>query len=627
MRPIGSLFPLFVLWCLCGAGGLAIAQGTRGAPEAAVKPLELLSAPPAPAEWARYVERDATLAFPDRSVELARGALVSSETHAIRRAAALVTLGCANAIGERPILERLARTGTGLERCAAILALGEMGVGAESLFTDLFDLAPDPAADCAVLALLRSGRPAARRIVEELALERESPLGGAADALLLFAVDRGASVPTRAGAILLRLRWEAAKSFGLVRGEAWPVLMIAELVRREGFARDVVLRSSARIARPGVKDHVLGELQSGTATSRLRAAVGAMPRELSELIASGLWLPASGVEWTVLLDEIADQRAERLTTEILRAALERPELRYRALAMLGWSGDPDMGVLLDVDPSRLSVEERLDVCTAIGSQSDEGWLERFSALDTDKSDRVRMALAVASMRLGVKHARATVAGILADPALEEHAALVDVLCRTVRDPEVAVVLEDALQDAEGDLALRMALALALDGRNSGRSRVREALRDDPTLPSVRKTRLVRALRLNASSEDLEVFLALFPHETDVDLNQELVLGLVDLGDPLVEPVLRVSVWRGAFDESCLAAGLLAEHGGVRVLRHELKNPPTDASSNALRRLGFAIGEWGGLEEVEALSRELRYATGDPALQGALLGLLASRTQG
>ncbi|NUP96488.1 MAG: hypothetical protein HUU28_10035, partial [Planctomycetaceae bacterium] len=43
----------------------------------------------------------------------------------------------------------------------------------------------------------------------------------------------------------------------------------------------------------------------------------------------------------------------------------------------------------------------------------------------------------------------------------------------------------------------------------------------------------------------------------------------------------------------------------------------------LRRVGFALGEWGGVNEVEWLSA--RISPAEPALQGAVLGALGQRT--
>jgi hypothetical protein len=75
----------------------------------------------------------------------------------------------------------------------------------------------------------------------------------------------------------------------------------------------------------------------------------------------------------------------------------------------------------------------------------------------------------------------------------------------------------------------------------------------------------------------------------------------------------------------LAAGLFAETLGVRALREELERAPPAASSKDLRRVGFALGEWGGMSAVQELARTLRNNAADPALQGAVLGALASRT--
>jgi hypothetical protein len=46
----------------------------------------------------------------------------------------------------------------------------------------------------------------------------------------------------------------------------------------------------------------------------------------------------------------------------------------------------------------------------------------------------------------------------------------------------------------------------------------------------------------------------------------------------------------------------------------------------MRRLGFAIGTWGGIDAVERVSRLRRSNPGDPAVQGAVLGALAARTR-
>ncbi len=62
----------------------------------------------------------------------------------------------------------------------------------------------------------------------------------------------------------------------------------------------------------------------------------------------------------------------------------------------------------------------------------------------------------------------------------------------------------------------------------------------------------------------------------------------------------------------------------RVVRPAVRqSPPAGATEADVRRLGFALGQWGGLPTVEALAR--RRNGGDPALQGALLGALTTRS--
>jgi hypothetical protein len=118
--------------------------------------------------------------------------------------------------------------------------------------------------------------------------------------------------------------------------------------------------------------------------------------------------------------------------------------------------------------------------------------------------------------------------------------------------------------------------------------------------------------------------ALFPVEDSRSLNVELALALVQTRDPGAVGLLRQGIWRGPWNRSVLSAGLLVRHGGVQALHDELASPPAGATDVDLRRVGFALGEWGGLGEVDVLARRRRAS--DPALQGAFLGALATRTQ-
>jgi hypothetical protein len=262
----------------------------------------------------------------------------------------------------------------------------------------------------------------------------------------------------------------------------------------------------------------------------------------------------------------------------------------------------------------------------MASTGDTGWSRRIGVLREDDDPHVRAAATIASARLNDKKAAGDVSAILNKPEHADHAVMVSELCRVAHDPLVAVMLEESLPNLKGDEPTEIATVLCLEGRLPVRSLVRKALGADPPPTGARGARMVRALRRNGTPEDGDILKQLFPREDDVEMNIELGLSLVGLDDPAVLPVLDAAVWHLDWHSSILAAGVLADVAGIGSLRELLQRPPREASSNDIRRVGYAIGMWGGLAQVEELSRELRYNSGHPALQGVLLGALSARTQ-
>jgi len=106
----------------------------------------------------------------------------------------------------------------------------------------------------------------------------------------------------------------------------------------------------------------------------------------------------------------------------------------------------------------------------------------------------------------------------------------------------------------------------------------------------------------------------------------LVAGrlLVEARHPIGISLLRRSLWIRDVPVSQLACGYLIEQEGVSALERETDSPPEWARDEDLRRLGLALGEWGGYGLVQQLAR--RRNVRDPVLQGAYLGALASRTR-
>ena len=95
--------------------------------------------------------------------------------------------------------------------------------------------------------------------------------------------------------------------------------------------------------------------------------------------------------------------------------------------------------------------------------------------------------------------------------------------------------------------------------------------------------------------------------------------------PLIARFLRIALWRAPFHRSQLAAALLVDLQGIDALRFELETPPPQGSRpEDRRRVGFALGELGGLAQVDLLFD--RVGAGDPGLQGAVLGALSARTR-
>ena len=141
----------------------------------------------------------------------------------------------------------------------------------------------------------------------------------------------------------------------------------------------------------------------------------------------------------------------------------------------------------------------------------------------------------------------------------------------------------------------------------------------------RSARSSRALGARGRPEDLVFLHEAFPSEESAAFNRAAAHELLRRQDPAALPVLRAAIWRGPWDRSVLACALLLEQGDFPALRDELERAPATATEADLRRVGFALGRWGGMAEVDALARGRRAAGTDPVLQGAVLGALAART--
>lgn len=603
------------------AGGVVKADEVQSAPV-----VETAPALPDAAGWQALVERDARASFPLRSAALARAALADATASDRRRATALLALGCSGESSERVRLSRAARTGAPPERLGATLGLSGLGTGADAVLAELAHDEERARAQCAVLALALSRRASALATVEAFALSPDGPLAETALRALELARDPKTSQPSSVGLLWFQLRFEAAKSFGLIDGRTWTALMLDTLAADADFVRDLVLGAAPDLELTTIKDHLLGELIVGRGEYRLRAAVRGMPREVSELVAAELWRPADAAEWTVLLDEIAAERLEPLCAEVLASAREVPEVRYHALALAARGARADLTELRDLEFWRLAPAERLWVCDALAASGDVQWQKVLTRMRADADPDVKAAALVGLGRLGQERAQREIKSTLRTSDDAEHDAVVRALCRVATDESVALLLEDRLLEATGAERLAIARALCAAGRNQARSVVRSALASEPAPPAEEARALVESLRRHVTPEDLGVLTALFLREDSRALNLEIAVALARLKDAAVVPLVRAGLWSSEWDRSCLAGGILVEISGMHALRDEIQRPPAAAKSTDLRRVGYVIGAWGGIGEVEKLARLLQSQSAHPALQGALLGALSSRTR-
>ena len=191
---------------------------------------------------------------------------------------------------------------------------------------------------------------------------------------------------------------------------------------------------------------------------------------------------------------------------------------------------------------------------------------------------------------------------------------------------IQALLEALLPQLTGRPQVLVASVLSLQGRIGARDVLRTALEDG--LPQgVLGGLAARALGFRPNSEDVAAVRRIFPLEGRETENLELALALLRRKDrDALKLILSAALWKGPFDRSVLTARVIVEVGNWLALKGELDNVPISAGTPDLRRVGFACGEWGGYPILEWLESKRKQGSADPVLQGALLGMLSTRTQ-
>lgn len=171
--------------------------------------------------------------------------------------------------------------------------------------------------------------------------------------------------------------------------------------------------------------------------------------------------------------------------------------------------------------------------------------------------------------------------------------------------------------------------LVLHGAQGDTSRVRAELMDRDPL-SFELHRGVRALAKAPGPEDITVLVELFHRQNTLTVALDLAVGLARAGSDEAEPLLRNAAFSLPWNQSLLAAGAARDLRGNEQLLRWIEIAPATASLESIRRIGHALGEFGGPEAVALLRRrgsaEGKGALAAPrataALQGAQLGLMA-----
>ena len=585
--------------------------------------MELLRA----SSWDALLARDARITWGMRTASSALAVLDDRGAMPARRSVALLALGAARQTHARGRILELTAEKDPEQKRAAIWAL--------ALFADprdvpqLVDFAGRKApqvAEAGAFALGLNGTPPALAALERLAAEGDGAASlGARAAMALRASPPQESELARS---YLDLRFEAARAHGLVDGQAWESLLLEDLARNQKFLNRVIYRTAADLRRPGIADHFLEVTLAGAPPERLRGVVRAIPEQLGQLVEAGLFTPAGDEEWRILVDEIDRLRLEQRTEPLLRRAWSVIAVRPLVAGLLARAGAERSLQLLSLHLRSGDARERALAAEALGAARDPSYIADLAALELDLDPLVRSTALVARLRLGDSSALSILrerAGLTSERTMalpSDAGATLEAISRVGGEPSVRGLAMELLPRVPGGLKVRLASELLLGGYEPARDVVREHLVQQRPAGELSR-RAVEALGRHPGAADLSLVRSLFPLGDELEIDVELACVLVRSGDAEIVPLLRSALWSEPWNRSVLAAALWIDVGGLDPLRLELQRPLVGASSRDLRRVGFALGEWGGLAEVEWLGT--RIGPAEPALQGAMLGALGART--
>lgn len=576
-------------------------------------------------ELSELLTRDARVSFTSDAATRARVVLEAAPDEVEVRAVAAMALGCAGTSADLPRLESMLADGKKPEQRAALLAMGELGAAGLKAIDRARMRSTDGLEQAFALALFvaeRRGATDANDLLQTVA-EGDDDLAHAAR-LAVDSWKRGEPGALQAMLELYyNLRWRAAKSYGLVDGARWQKTVAARLFADDAFLDPAILSAAAELSEPELKAHLTEMLLGGERPAALRVAALLMPDELALAFQSGGWKPTLA-GWLAVLTTIEAERSERKARKLLELAFKAdPAFEPLAGLLIFRAGGDLPWIWIGDQLEKGDTATRIALVEACGDRGEKGRIPDLADLLERRKDLGLFGPGlVALARLGHAPAKDALDELVkASTSQERNEALV-ALSHALHDPALRRPAERALEleDLSADVKLQLELGLALSGARVERAKLRSLLPLAPRGP--KRLGLVRALGEKPESADLDALAALFPDEDDLELDVELARVLLRARHPAMAGLLTAALWDDDWNRSVLAGGLIVRSGGTQALRDELDAAPRGTREADLRRVGFALGEWGGLAEVEELARTRTEA--DPVLQGALFGALSSR---
>ncbi len=547
----------------------------------------------------------------------------SSQSLTLQRAAALFALGTGGSGAHQVRLEETARFSSTLDRFAALMGLAFLPDPPLDFLALQLGADPPVLRDAAALGLLLVDPEQANPVLAKNGTQAE--IRRWKDLARFLQEPDNVEIPG-AGRAWAVLQVEAARRFGLVDGRSWRSLRADMLGRDTEFLDAVLLPHVARLNRLESHDHLLAWMLRDDNPRLAAAGIVAMPEEVDALITHALWLPPTTEAWQAMADELRSPKSLlKIPAWVQRALAQEALVEPVAAKMLGLQL-MEAWELLEPLSRDSNPAVRARFAQRLAESGDPQWLGELLRLDNDESTAVRAAALVARVRLGGPEARARIALGLEGQDDTWRSALTEALAKFGGQEALLGLLEEALVRARPDQELRIALAAARGGSVQGRALLTSRLRLGTAGDLAPEC--IRVLADDASGEERQLLAELFPTDGDQpgdrELDIELGRALIELEEPEGLRLVRGALWDGPFERGVLVGYLLAELEGVFAVEDELASPPVGARPSDMRRIGFVLGEWGGLATVERLAR--RRQSSDPVLQGAYLGALGGRTR-